>query len=356
MKDRIKNLREIIDRENLDLLMVTSLLNLRFLCGYTGSNGVLLISRRGSFFLTDFRYKEQVKDEVRGASIKIAQRELFSAIADTGWLKQKRVKVGFEAKHLTFAQLEKLKTNFPAVIWIPTEDLVESIRIIKDEEEIRSIKKAAEIGVKVFHELLPLLKPGIREKDISSEIEYRIRRNGGTASAFESTVASGIRSAMPHAKASSEKMRRGEFVTLDYGACFQGYVCDITRTLVLGRATSNQRKIYNLVLKAQKKAIDKTHSGMKGVELDKVARDIIKKGGYDKYFGHGLGHGIGLGVHEGPSISTRSQDTLKAGMVVTIEPGVYLPGWGGVRIEDDVLIKRNSCLVLTDIEKDLIEL
>jgi len=347
MKERIKRLREKLNQENLDLLLVTALTNIRYLCGFTGSNGILLVSKDKAVFLTDFRYKEQVKKEVKGAEIKIPQKDL---------LKGKRIKAGFEEKYLTFQLYQRLKTLLPQVLWVPTENLVESLLVTKDEEEIKKIKKAADISAKVYQEVLQYLRPGVKESDISAELEYRIKRNGGTGSAFEPIVASGLRSAMPHARASSKTLKKGEFVTLDFGASYDGYVCDITRTVVLGNATPRQKKIYDLVLKAQTRAIESACSGMKGFELDKVSRDIIKKAGYQKYFGHGLGHGIGLLVHDSPGINTKSQEVLKPGMVITIEPGVYIPGWGGVRIEDDVLITRNGCKVLTHIDRELLEL
>jgi Xaa-Pro aminopeptidase len=356
MKERIKKLREKLNQENLDLLLVTALPNIRYLCGYTGSNGILLISKDKAIFLTDFRYKEQVKKEVKGAKIKIAQRELFSTLPEINLLKGKRIKAGFETRYLSFQLYERLKTLLPQVLWVPTENLVESLLVTKDEDEIKKIKKAADISAKAYLEILPFFRPGTKELDIAAELEYRIRKNGGSGSAFEPIVASGLRSAMPHARASSKTLKKGEFVTLDFGASYDGYVCDITRTVVLGNATPRQKKIYNLVLKAQTRAVESARSGMKGFELDKVSRDIIKKAGYQKYFGHGLGHGIGLLVHDSPGINTKSQEVLKPGMVITIEPGVYIPGWGGVRIEDDVLITRNGCKVLTQIERELLEL
>ena len=356
MKERIKRLREKLNQENLDLLLVTALTNIRYLCGFTGSNGILLVSKDKAVFLTDFRYKEQVKKEVKGAEIKIAQKELFSFLPEINLLKGKRIKAGFEEKYLTFQLYQRLKTLLPQVLWVPTENLVESLLVTKDEEEIKKIKKAADISAKVYQEVLQYLRPGVKESDISAELEYRIKRNGGTGSAFEPIVASGLRSAMPHARASSKTLKKGEFVTLDFGASYDGYVCDITRTVVLGNATPRQKKIYDLVLKAQTRAIESACSGMKGFELDKVSRDIIKKAGYQKYFGHGLGHGIGLLVHDSPGINTKSQEVLKPGMVITIEPGVYIPGWGGVRIEDDVLITRNGCKILTHIDRELLEI
>lgn len=355
MENRIEKLRERLERENLDLLLVSTPANIRYLCGYSGSNGLLLVTGDESIFLTDFRYKEQVKKEVKGAKIKIAPRELFSYLTEINLFKAKRIKAGFEARHLTFSQHEKLRTLLPEVLWVSTEDMVEWMRAIKEPEEIKKIKKSADISEKVFQQILPLLKPGIKELDLSAEIEYRIKGNGGGGSAFEPIVASGTRSAMPHARASTKKIKRGEFITFDFGASYEGYVCDITRTVVLGKATNRQKKIYNLVLKAQTKAIENARSKMKGFELDNIARSVIKRAGYHKYFGHGLGHGFGLLVHEFPGVGTKSQDVLKPGMVLTIEAGIYLPGWGGVRIEDDVVITPNGCRVLTQIDRELLE-
>ncbi len=355
MKNRIEKLKKKIAGENLDLLLVSLPANLRYLCGYTGSNGLLLITGDESIFLTDFRYKEQVKKEVKGARVKIANRELISFLTEIDLFKSKRLKAGFEAHHLSFNQSEKLRSLLPGVLWVPTEDIVEWMRAIKEPQEIKNIKMASKIGAKVFQDILPLIKPGVKELDISAEIEYRSRKNGGSGSAFEPIVASGIRSAMPHARASAKRFKSGEFITFDFGASYEGYVCDITRTVVLGKATSRQKKIYSLVLKAQTVAIEKARSGMRGAELDKIARQVIGRAGYRDYFGHGLGHGIGLVVHEYPGVGTRSQEMLKPGMVVTIEPGIYLPGWGGVRIEDDVVITHNGCKVLTQIDKELLE-
>lgn len=356
MKERISKLREKLEQENLDLLLVTSLTNIRYLCGYTGSNGILLVSKDKAVFLTDFRYKEQVKKEVKDAEIKIPLKELYSFLPEIELLKRKRIKAGFEQRYLTVQLYQKLKTLLPQILWVQTENIVESLLVTKDEEEVRKIKRAADISAKAFQEILPFFRPGIKESDIAAELEYTIKKNGGAGSAFEPIVASGIRSAMPHARASSKILKKGEFVTLDFGTLYDGYVCDITRTVVLGRATPRQKKIYNLVLKAQTRGIESARSGMKGSELDKVSRDIINKAGYQKYFGHGLGHGIGLLVHDSPGVNTKSQEVLKPGMVITIEPGVYFPGWGGVRIEDDVLITRNGCKVLTHIDRELLEL
>lgn len=355
MKNRIEKLKEKIAGENLDMLLVSLPANVRYLCGYTGSNGLLLVTRDESIFLTDFRYMEQVKKEVKGPKVKIAKRELISFLTEIDLFKSKRLKAGFEARHLTFNQYEKLRSLLPGALWVPTEDIVEWMRAIKEPQEIKNIKTAAKIGARVFQDILPLVRPGVRELDISAEIEYRSRKNGGSGSAFEPIVASGIRSAMPHARASTKRLKRGEFITFDFGTSYEGYVCDITRTVILGKATSRQKKIYNLVLKAQIRAIKKARSGMKGTELDRIARQVIGRAGYKDYFGHGLGHGIGLVVHEYPGVGSRSLEVLKPGMVLTIEPGIYLPGWGGVRIEDDVVITQNGCKVLTQIDKELLE-
>jgi Xaa-Pro aminopeptidase len=204
--------------------------------------------------------------------------------------------------------------------------------------------------------LLPLIRPGVRERDLAAELEYRMTRAGSERPAFETIVASGFRSALPHGRASEKRVKRGEFITFDWGATVNGYVSDITRTVVVGKATPRQRKIYNLVLKSHDAAIAKARPGMKCADLDKVARDIIARAGYAKKFDHSLGHGIGLVIHEQPALSVRSTAILQSGMVVTIEPGIYIAGWGGVRIEDDILIRPGKAQLITSFERGLIEL
>jgi Xaa-Pro aminopeptidase len=330
--------------------------NVRYLSGYSGTNGLILVSPDGSLFLTDFRYKEQASEQVKNLKVVIAERELILSLPSLVLLKSTRLKVGFEQNHLSCGIYQQLKTLLPNCLLVPTEDLVESLSIEKEQGEIDKIKKAISITEQVFHEVLDFVKPKVKEQDLAAEIEYKFKKYGSSAPFFETIVASGKRSALPHGVASGKKIEKGDFVTLDMGAVYDGYTADLTRTVVVGKANKRQKEVYNIVLKAQKQALSKVKPKIRACDLDKVARDIIKRAGYDKYFGHGLGHGIGGIIHAGPAINPRNQQLLESGMVVTIEPGIYIPNWGGVRIEDDVLITKRGCEVLTKAEKNLIEI
>jgi Xaa-Pro aminopeptidase len=356
MRNRIKKLQEILEKENLDLLLVTFLPNVRYLSGYTGTNGLILISPHESLFLTDFRYKDQVSEQVKYSKIVIAERELILSLPTLSLLKPKRLKLGFEQNYLSCGTYTKLKALLPNCLLVPTENLVESLSVKKDPNEIDRIKKAVSITDRVFYEILDFVKPQVKEQDLAAEIEFRFKKYGSSAPFFETIVASGKRSALPHGVASSKRIEKGDLVTLDMGAVYDGYTADLTRTVVVGKANKKQKEVYNIVLKAQKEAISKVKPKIKARDLDKVARDIIKRAGYDKYFGHGLGHGIGGLIHDSPLINPRNQQLLEPGMVITIEPGIYIPNWGGVRIEDDVLVTKRGCEVLTKAEKNLIEL
>ena len=356
VKNRIKKLRDILQQENLDALLVTFLPHVRYLCGYSGTNGMILISPEISFFLTDFRYQQQAKEQVKDLKVVIAQRDLFSSLPDIPFLKGKRIKMGFEADHLNCKSYQRLKKLLPDCLLLPTEKVVETLTIKKDKGEIKKIKKAISITDRVFSEILDFIKPGVRELELSAEMEYRMKRYGSSTPYFETIVASGKRAALPHGVASSKKIREKEFVTMDFGAVFDGYTADMTRTVVVGKANRRQKQVYNTVLRAQKRAISKARSKIKACDLDKTAREVIKKAGYGKYFGHGLGHGIGLQIHDNPAVNSTNQQTLEPGMVVTIEPGIYIPNWGGVRIEDDALITQRGCEILTTSERNLIEL
>jgi Xaa-Pro aminopeptidase len=356
MLNRIRKLQNILKKENLDLLLVTSLPNVRYLSGYTGTNGLVLVSPHGSLFLTDFRYKEQAREQVKNLKVMVVERELILSLPALNLFKPKRLKLGFESNHLNCGTHRKLKNLLPYCLLVPTENLIESLSVKKNQNEIDKIKKAASITDRVFYEILDLVKPQTKEQDLAAEIEYRFKKHGSSAPFFETIVASGKRSALPHGVASSKKVEKGDLVTLDMGAVYDGYTADMTRTVVVGKANKLQKKVYNIVLKAQKEAISKVKPKIKACDLDKVARDIIKWTGYGKYFGHGLGHGIGGIIHAGPAINPRNQQFLEAGMVITIEPGIYIPNWGGVRIEDDVLITKKGCEILTKADKNLIEL
>lgn len=352
---RIKQANALVKKNKLDVMIVSKLSNVRYLSGFSGSNGLLILAPPKSYFLTDFRYTVQARKEVKNSQVIIAERELKSELIKLPCFR-KKVKVGFEASIISVKTLEKIKELLTKATFLPIENLIESIAITKDISEINKIKRAVKITDTAFSQILDMVKPGVKERDLALELLYRMIKMGADGPSFDFIVASGRRSSMPHGKASDKKLKKGDLITFDIGCFFNGYASDMTRTVVLGKATEKQKNIYNTVLKAQMAAIDAAKAGMDAKELDKVARDIINKEGYGDNFGHGLGHGLGLEVHSGPVISPRSQDTLKVGNVITIEPGIYLPNWGGVRIEDDVLIMQKGCKVLTKSPKELIEL
>lgn len=353
---RIAKLQRIVKDIGLDALIVTHLPHIQYLVGYSGSNGLLIVPAQGKpHFFTDFRYKAQVKTEVVGAKISIVDRD--RTIPDA--LVEKQMfsdydHLGFEKNHISYAMYDFLRTKFRHVKLDPQTEVVEKLTMIKSEEEIEAIRKAAEIGDTVFENVLPEIKPGVSELDIAAEIAYQTRKCGGEREAFTIIVASGERSALPHGAASSKKIKKGELVTLDFGCVYKGFNSDMTRTVAVGKVSSELQKIYEIVRTSQQEGIDKAQAGMTARELDSVCRDYITLHGYGSKFGHSTGHGLGIEVHELPKVSQRGEKyRLEPNMVVTIEPGIYVDGLGGVRIEDDVVIRRDGGEVLTSSPKEL---
>ena len=342
-------------RSRLDALLVTFLPNIRYLSNFSGSHAVGVLTEDAFWLLTDSRYAQQVRDEVTGARPLIARAGLWEEINRRGLL-QKMDHVGIEAHHMSVASMRTLKKRFPKNRFPLTFGLIESVATVKDDSEIEHIQRAVAITDKVFKKILTVVRPGVPEKEIAAEISYWHRRYGADADAFEPIVASGIRGALPHARASEKIIRTGELVTLDFGCRCKGYHSDLTRTIAVGKPSSKARKLYAAVLQAQERAIEAARAGMTGSELDAVSRRSLRRAKLANYFTHSLGHGLGLQVHEMPRLSRLSSDVLLAGTVVTIEPGVYLPGFGGVRIEDDVVIHEGHCEVLNSSPKDLIVL
>ncbi len=355
MENRIKKIREIITDSEYDSLLIDSNVNRFYLTNFTGSSGRVLFTPKEQYFITDFRYIEQAHKQTNGYQIKEFNRDILENINEI--LKDDGVKkLGFEAKSVNYYHYNEYQNKFNDIELISTEDLIKNIRMYKEENEIKLIKKAIEISDKGFKHILEFIKPGLTEKEVALELEYYQKKLGGDKIAFDFIVASGERSSMPHGVASDKTIKENDLVTIDFGTYYKGYCSDMTRTFVVGKASSKQREIYNIVLKAQLAVIDQIKAGMSGVEVDKIARDIIKEAGYGDNFGHGLGHGIGIEVHEGPTASYKSEDIIKEDCVVTDEPGIYIEGWGGVRIEDDLLINKDGCEVLNSSPKDLIEL
>ena len=355
-KQRIARLRRRLADEHLDFLLTTSSPQLQYLVGYTGSNGLLLLGPKSAEFFTDGRYRDQAKTEVRGAKVAIISGDLTAHLPNIPALNNGRPRVGVETAQVTEKYGARLRSLLPRALFVALDDFVSPLMQVKDGAELANIRRAAKIAEDAFGEVLKLIRPGVRERDLAAELEYRMMKSGSEKPAFETIVASGYRSALPHGRASEKKVEKGDFVTFDFGATVNGYVSDITRTVVVGKATARQRRVYNLVWRAHGAAIAKARPGVACADLDKVARGIITRGGFGKQFDHSLGHGIGLVIHEAPALSPRSQTVLQSGMVVTIEPGIYIAKWGGVRIEDDILIRPGRAHVITQFERSLIEL
>ncbi|MCK5124953.1 MAG: aminopeptidase P family protein [candidate division Zixibacteria bacterium] len=364
MKAHIDKLKKFLVAENIDAAFVaildvgetTSMPGVRWLTGYSGSTGGVFVTQKSATFISDFRYTEQAKKEVKGAKVLISKKPPIATLADLKAAQKKNLKVAIEAARLTIEQKMMIEVALPDAILIDCKNMLEDIAIIKDKYEIENLRQAAKISDSAFERILGFLRPGITEKEVGAELEYQMKMLGAEKEAFSTIVASGFRSAMPHGVASSKKLEKGDFITFDFGAIYNGYVSDMTRTVVLGKATTRQKKVYNTVLKAQMAGVKKVKAGVAGKAVDDVCRKIITKAGFGKNFGHGTGHGIGLEVHSGPRLSPISKDILKSGMVVTVEPGIYITGWGGVRIEDDVVVRPGGCTILNKSPKNLLEI
>ena len=342
----ITNLRQSLKRKKLDAICVSNPANVSYLSGFKGDDSFLLIDKEKiALFITDFRYLQQAKNEVKNYQILMLRPPLIDKIPKLA--KNYRLKkIGFEAAHLNFNNARKLNIKRECK-FIPTDGLVERFRLNKTEAEIKIIKKSAGIAVSAFKKTINYIKVGMMELEVAGYLEWCMRKQGAERIAFPTIVASGINSSMPHAISSNKKIKKNEPIIIDCGCVFCGYNSDLTRTIFLGRIDAQFRHIYSIIKQAQQKAISNIYPGFKVSSIDKIARDYIRRKGFGKYFGHATGHGIGREVHEAPIISSKSSKTLKPGMVFTVEPGVYIPGWGGIRIEDMVLVTDKSYKVLT---------
>ena len=352
---RLQKLRHAIAESGLDALLVSQQENCRYLSGFTGSSGCLLISHSNALLATDFRYIEQAKREAPNYEITQVKGDLSNwlpeLVSDLGWRK-----LGFEANHISFATYRKvseaIETKQLHLELIPTTTLVEHLRSIKEPEELELIGKAIELTHAAFQYAKATIRRHMTEREAAWEIEKFLRQGGSEGIPFEIIVASGPNSALPHAKPSGRMIQSGEPVLIDMGARINGYCSDFSRTLCLGKPDQSLQGIYDIVFKAQLAAIEGIESGMNAPQADGLARSVIEKSGYGDAFGHSLGHGVGLEVHESPTLSSNSSDLLLDGMVFTIEPGIYVAGWGGVRIEDMVLLEKGKAKVLTRSKKD----
>jgi Xaa-Pro aminopeptidase len=354
---RLASLREALGRADLDGLVVTSLANIRYLTGFSGSSALVLVTPLDVVLFTDFRYATQVGHEVEAhARVRIEPSSLWAGLWPwlTGLAGVERI--GFESAQLRHRDFARLLEQGARWQWRPTVDLVEHLREVKDAGEIAAIERAVGIAERALQRTLELVVPGFTETAVAGILERHLREEGAEGYPFDTIVAAGPRSALPHARAANRVLERGDFVLFDFGAIADGYCSDITRTVVLGPASAAQREVHAIVLEANQRASGAIRAGMQGMAADALAREYIDGRGHGEAFGHSLGHGIGLEVHEGPRLARTIETSLAAGMVVTIEPGIYLPGWGGVRIEDDVVITDSGARVLTGFTRDLLEL
>jgi len=352
---RLEKLRKRLAEYQVDVMLVSKPENIRYLSGFTGSSGVLIVGPRETFLLTDFCYAEQARGEAPQCNICVKRNsdsdEFIAVLRDIG-----SRTVGFESHFVTVKDHDELAKKISGITLKPLAQVVERLRAVKEEEEVACITKAARLGDAAFSHILPFIKPGVTEKELALELEFFMIKNGAEKVGFDIIVAFGARSSMPHARTSDEKLYPGEFIKMDFGAVYKGYHADMTRTVILGRTTKRQREIYRLVCEAQELALSKISAGQVGKEADEIARFCIRKAGYDENFGHNLGHGLGLEIHEIPVLGPRSEDLLEAGMTFTVEPGIYIPGFGGVRVEDSVVLKKDGVKVLTGSTKELLEL
>lgn len=349
---KLTKLRKALIDNQVDAILITNEYNRRYMTGFTGTAGVAIVSQNDAVFITDFRYTEQAAEQVKDFRIEQHKGTIFEEVAKQVALMGAKT-IAFEKDAMHYGTYEVYKAAVKAD-FVPLSGVIEKIRLIKSQEEINIIKVACEIADNAFTHILNFIKPGITELDVSNELEFFMRKQGATSSSFDIIVASGLRSALPHGVATKKIIETGDFVTLDFGAYYNGYISDITRTVAVGQPSEKLVEMYNAVLESQLLALEKVGPGMTGAEADAVSRDYLKSKGLGEAFGHSLGHGIGLEVHEGPGLNFRSEVVLEPNMTVTIEPGAYIPGVGGVRIEDDILITETGNEILNHSDKQLI--
>jgi Xaa-Pro aminopeptidase len=350
--EKIEKLRAEFSALGIDGILITNPFNRRYISNFTGSAGVVLINGEKALFLTDFRYIEQASNQCQGFEVVKISGSIPEEVAQQA-KKLGIQKLGFEEDFMTYSSFKLYDKEVESEL-VPISGVIEKLRLIKTDAELKILKIAADIADAAFKHILDFIRPGKTELEVSNELEFFMRKAGATSSSFDIIVASGRRSALPHGVASDKVIEAGDMVTMDYGCYYNGYVSDITRTVAMGEPDAKLKEIYEVVLEAQLRGMAGIKPGMTGKEADAITRDYISEKGYGEYFGHSTGHGIGLEVHEGPGLSMKSDVILQPGMVVTCEPGIYVPGLGGVRIEDDTLITKDHNEALTHSTKELI--
>jgi Xaa-Pro aminopeptidase len=356
-RSRIDRLRLCFSRLKADAFLVSHLPNIQYLCGFTGSAALCLVETSKMTLYTDSRYTFQAREEVTGARVKIAQHGLIHALGNDLRARLGRRRVAYAPAHVTVAQRGALEAaGGSGIRWVSGGDSIERLRAVKDASELATMREAAILISEVVAEAIPLIKPGISELELAAEIEHAIKRKGASGPSFESIVVSGTRSAWAHARPTSKPLRKNELVVMDQGAILRGYCSDLTRTVFLGRATARVQRLYRAVLEAQEAARSAIRPGVAAGEVDAAARRVLKGYGLAKRFTHSTGHGLGLEIHEMPRLGRGEKTPLEEGMVVTLEPGVYVDGLGGIRIEDEVVITPTGALNLTTATRDFLEL
>jgi len=353
--DNFKKVQSLLNDLSIDAVLISNGNNMRYISGFAGETGYVYISKQRHAVITDFRYTIQAEIEAPDYEVITIDNLGYPKAIDDILISDGVKLLGFESEDMLYSNYLQLKEKLNVEL-IPIRDEITRLRRIKTPQELDYIRRAEAIGDEVFTEILTYIKPGMTEIQIAARIEYLLKMNGAEKSSFPAIVASGINSSMPHAVPSEKKVEEGDFLTLDFGCEYKGYCSDMTRTIVIGKASDKQKEIYNIVLEAQLAALDFIRAGVRGKDVDKVARDIIYGAGYEGCFGHGLGHGVGLFIHEGPRLSPIDDTILEAGMTETVEPGIYIKGFGGVRIEDLVIVTETGCENLTHSDKQLIEL
>ena len=356
---RLSRLSQQMASNRLDGLLVTQMASIRYLCGFTGSAGVLAVAGKHARLFTDGRYTQQAREEVAGAQISIVKQSALTAAAQ--WLFERAERIGFDDANLTVRQLQALKkqqksSDARKAKLVATEDIVARLREKKDNSEIEKIAAAVNLGSSLFPTALAAIRPGVAEVEVAGALEYAARRAGAEGMSFDTIVASGQRSALPHGSASSFRIPPSGFVVLDFGVILAGYCSDMTRTVSVGKASGKMSSMYEAVLEAQLAGIASVRAGVPAGQVDAAARSVLQRTKLAQYFTHSTGHGVGLEIHESPRIAKGQPQLLEEGMVITIEPGIYVPGDGGIRIEDMVVVTATGCRVLTPTEKQLIEI
>ena len=355
---RQKKLREHLATTRFDALLISHLPNLQYLCGFTGSAGLLLVEEAGSVLFTDVRYDTQAHEEVKAAKVVIARKAVLAGLGEFLAGRRKRARgwtIGIEAEHFMVAEKKRLTRLRPSgVTFKDAPSIVERFRMVKDADELNRIRAAVALGAKLFDRTLEVLRPGVKETEVAAEMEYAARRSGAEEMSFPTIIASGARSALPHGRASEQPIAPGGFVVCDFGVILAGYCSDQTRTVWVGSVTEEARRVYEAVREAQQAAIAQVRPGIAVGAVDEAARKVLRKAGLGRHFTHSTGHGVGLEIHEAPRVADGQREILQPGMVITIEPGVYFPGKWGVRIEDMVVVTAGGFEVLTPTSKDFL--